>query len=176
MHYNILLQLLRRNPERRLGAGEQDAEEVKRHPFFRVSSFFLLFLKFGILQLMSSSHTCLFLHRIWIGLPCWRKRSGLRFCRPSKGARTLATLTTSSPPRHRYWLHLVNQEFWRSLSRTCLTILTTSQIGVNPDRRKPCSHLLNTVNPEENSSSTLGHIESAFLENSYLCHLGDNNL
>lgn len=31
------VQLLRRNPERRLGGGERDAEEVKRHLFFRVS-------------------------------------------------------------------------------------------------------------------------------------------
>lgn len=30
------MQLLRRSPERRLGAGERDAEEVKRHLFFRV--------------------------------------------------------------------------------------------------------------------------------------------
>lgn len=29
-------QLLRRSPERRLGAGERDAEEVKKHLFFRV--------------------------------------------------------------------------------------------------------------------------------------------
>lgn len=34
----ICPQLLRRNPERRLGAGERDAEEVKKHPFFRVRS------------------------------------------------------------------------------------------------------------------------------------------
>uniref|UniRef100_A0A4W4FQA3 protein kinase C n=1 Tax=Electrophorus electricus TaxID=8005 RepID=A0A4W4FQA3_ELEEL len=32
---SIMRQLLRRNPERRLGAGERDAEEVKKHPFFR---------------------------------------------------------------------------------------------------------------------------------------------
>lgn len=31
-------QLLRRNPERRLGSGEKDAEEVKKQPFFRVST------------------------------------------------------------------------------------------------------------------------------------------
>nr|XP_033771128.1 serine/threonine-protein kinase N2 isoform X3 [Geotrypetes seraphini] len=32
---SIMRRLLRRNPERRLGASEKDAEEVKRHPFFR---------------------------------------------------------------------------------------------------------------------------------------------
>lgn len=32
----MLCQLLRRNPERRLGAGEKDAEDVKKHPFFRL--------------------------------------------------------------------------------------------------------------------------------------------
>uniref|UniRef100_A0A7N4PH83 Serine/threonine-protein kinase N2 n=1 Tax=Sarcophilus harrisii TaxID=9305 RepID=A0A7N4PH83_SARHA len=34
---SIMRRLLRRNPERRLGAGEKDAEDVKKHPFFRVS-------------------------------------------------------------------------------------------------------------------------------------------
>lgn len=29
---------MRRNPERRLGSGEKDAEEVKKQPFFRVST------------------------------------------------------------------------------------------------------------------------------------------
>uniref|UniRef100_A0A3P9IZ09 protein kinase C n=1 Tax=Oryzias latipes TaxID=8090 RepID=A0A3P9IZ09_ORYLA len=32
---SIMRRLLRRSPERRLGAGEKDAEEVKKHPFFR---------------------------------------------------------------------------------------------------------------------------------------------
>ncbi|XP_029473383.1 serine/threonine-protein kinase N2 [Rhinatrema bivittatum] len=32
---SIMRRLLRRNPERRLGASEKDAEDVKRHPFFR---------------------------------------------------------------------------------------------------------------------------------------------
>ncbi|XP_037538090.1 serine/threonine-protein kinase N2 [Nematolebias whitei] len=31
----IMRRLLRRSPERRLGAGEKDAEEVKKHPFFK---------------------------------------------------------------------------------------------------------------------------------------------
>ncbi|XP_010634973.1 serine/threonine-protein kinase N2 isoform X3 [Fukomys damarensis] len=33
---SIMRRLLRRNPERRLGAGEKDAEDVKKHPFFRL--------------------------------------------------------------------------------------------------------------------------------------------
>uniref|UniRef100_A0A8C0J9N9 Protein kinase N2 n=1 Tax=Chelonoidis abingdonii TaxID=106734 RepID=A0A8C0J9N9_CHEAB len=33
---SIMRRLLRRNPERRLGAGEKDAEDVKKHHFFRV--------------------------------------------------------------------------------------------------------------------------------------------
>nr|XP_020650227.1 serine/threonine-protein kinase N2 isoform X2 [Pogona vitticeps] len=33
---SIMRRLLRRNPERRLGAGEKDAEEVKKHHFFRL--------------------------------------------------------------------------------------------------------------------------------------------
>ncbi|KAL1005964.1 hypothetical protein UPYG_G00066230 [Umbra pygmaea] len=32
---SIMRRLLRRNPERRLGSGEKDAEEVKKQPFFR---------------------------------------------------------------------------------------------------------------------------------------------
>ncbi|ERE88179.1 serine/threonine-protein kinase N2 [Cricetulus griseus] len=36
--YEMLVgELLRRNPERRLGAGEKDAEDVKKHPFFRLT-------------------------------------------------------------------------------------------------------------------------------------------
>ncbi len=31
------LQLLRRNPEKRLGASERDANDIKKQPFFRVS-------------------------------------------------------------------------------------------------------------------------------------------
>ncbi|XP_076976480.1 serine/threonine-protein kinase N2 isoform X2 [Tamandua tetradactyla] len=33
---SIMRRLLRRNPERRLGAGEKDAEDVKKHPFYRL--------------------------------------------------------------------------------------------------------------------------------------------
>lgn len=33
----VVPQLLRRNPERRLGSTERDAEDVKKQPFFRVS-------------------------------------------------------------------------------------------------------------------------------------------
>lgn len=36
--FHFCTQLLRRNPERRLGAGERDAQDVKKHLFFRVSS------------------------------------------------------------------------------------------------------------------------------------------
>lgn len=31
---DLILGLLNRNPEKRLGAGEEDAEEIKRHKFF----------------------------------------------------------------------------------------------------------------------------------------------
>uniref|UniRef100_A0A4W5NW69 Protein kinase N2 n=1 Tax=Hucho hucho TaxID=62062 RepID=A0A4W5NW69_9TELE len=34
---SVMRRLLRRSPERRLGAGERDAEEVKKHLFFRVT-------------------------------------------------------------------------------------------------------------------------------------------
>lgn len=36
-----LFQLLRRNPERRLGASEKDAEDVRKQPFFRVRKIFI---------------------------------------------------------------------------------------------------------------------------------------
>ena len=32
----VLSQLMRKNPEKRLGSSERDAEDVKRQPFFRV--------------------------------------------------------------------------------------------------------------------------------------------
>lgn len=35
----ILQKLLERNPERRLGAGKEDAEEIKRQPFFKDVNF-----------------------------------------------------------------------------------------------------------------------------------------
>ena len=34
---SLSLQLMRRNPEKRLGASQRDAEDIKRQPFFRVS-------------------------------------------------------------------------------------------------------------------------------------------
>lgn len=58
-------QLLRRNPERRLGSGEKDAEEVKKQPFFRVSTQernYLLCLKHNDVQVvwsfMEQSYKC----------------------------------------------------------------------------------------------------------------------
>lgn len=33
--FSSLVQLLTRDPKRRLGSGEADAEEIKRHPFFK---------------------------------------------------------------------------------------------------------------------------------------------
>ncbi|XP_015210724.1 serine/threonine-protein kinase N2 isoform X3 [Lepisosteus oculatus] len=42
---SIMRRLLRRNPERRLGAGERDAEEVKKHPFFRIVDWTALLAK-----------------------------------------------------------------------------------------------------------------------------------
>lgn len=38
LHFDEL-QLLRKNPERRLGASERDAEDVKKQAFFRVIFF-----------------------------------------------------------------------------------------------------------------------------------------
>lgn len=54
----ISLQLLRKCPERRLGAGEKDAEEIKIQPFFKVGTWFIPLL-------------CLLcLSREWFAL-CW---------------------------------------------------------------------------------------------------------
>lgn len=39
---DFISKLLVKDPRRRLGGGEEDAEELKRHPFFNVSSFPLL--------------------------------------------------------------------------------------------------------------------------------------
>jgi ribosomal protein S6 kinase alpha-5 len=42
---DFISKLLVKDPRKRLGGGEEDAEELKRHPFFRVSSFpFLIFI------------------------------------------------------------------------------------------------------------------------------------
>ena len=35
---SFFLQLLRRNPDRRLGSSERDAEDVKKQAFFRVNT------------------------------------------------------------------------------------------------------------------------------------------
>lgn len=35
---DFISKLLVKDPRKRLGGGEEDAEELKRHPFFRVSS------------------------------------------------------------------------------------------------------------------------------------------
>jgi len=40
------IQLMRKNPTKRLGSSERDAEDVKRQSFFRVSDNLLCFLKF----------------------------------------------------------------------------------------------------------------------------------
>ncbi len=32
---NLIVSLLNRNPSKRLGAGSEGAEEIKRHPFFK---------------------------------------------------------------------------------------------------------------------------------------------
>uniref|UniRef100_A0A8D0GAR5 protein kinase C n=1 Tax=Sphenodon punctatus TaxID=8508 RepID=A0A8D0GAR5_SPHPU len=42
---SIMRRLLRRNPERRLGAGEKDAEDVKKHHFFRLMDWNALLAK-----------------------------------------------------------------------------------------------------------------------------------
>ncbi|XP_038600651.1 serine/threonine-protein kinase N2 isoform X2 [Tachyglossus aculeatus] len=42
---SIMRRLLRRNPERRLGAAEKDAEDVKKHPFFRLIDWSALMAK-----------------------------------------------------------------------------------------------------------------------------------
>ncbi|OCT85193.1 serine/threonine-protein kinase N2 [Xenopus laevis] len=42
---SIMRRLLRRNPERRLGASDKDAEDVKKHPFFRHTDWTALLAK-----------------------------------------------------------------------------------------------------------------------------------
>lgn len=100
-------QLLRRNPERRLGSGEKDAEEVKKQPFFRVRSL-----------------TCIYTpesekkHRFWIhlfnhffppcpsrtltGRHCCKERCPLPSYPPSAARKMSVTSTRSSPPNPRH--------------------------------------------------------------------------
>lgn len=47
----IFLQLLRKCPERRLGAGEKDAEEIKIQPFFKVGTCFIPLPYFVVFEL-----------------------------------------------------------------------------------------------------------------------------
>lgn len=53
---SVCLQLLKKNPLKRLGAGERDANEVKGEKFFEVSNQYQLFV-FAFFQL-SYSPTC----------------------------------------------------------------------------------------------------------------------
>lgn len=84
MFFNLFFlsheQLLRRNPERRLGSGEKDAEEVKKQPFFRVSPPELQLLMEALAR--SSSSLCLYcsslsvlLFRHFLMYKCSRKDS-----------------------------------------------------------------------------------------------------
>lgn len=68
-------QLLRRNPERRLGAGDKDAEEVKKHLFFRVrNKNNICTMHFVIKEKNELTGPPVFPGRTWIGTDFWLRR------------------------------------------------------------------------------------------------------
>lgn len=99
----LCLQLLRRSPERRLGAGERDAEEVKKHLFFRVRGEEKprrSLLKWCATRILTAACVCV--HRTWTGTACWPRRWSRRSCRPSRAPTTSATSTMNLPQRLRF--------------------------------------------------------------------------
>lgn len=136
-------QLLRRSPERRLGAGERDAEEVKKHLFFTVSvgsrrSRFPA-------EPCELTSMCVFPGRVWTGTGCWPRRWSPRSSPPSRVPTTSATSTTNLHQRLRSWPPRGNPECWAQRSRSCSLTLTTSLTGVSFRRVRtlgPCEPVL----------------------------------
>uniref|UniRef100_A0A3B4HC06 Serine/threonine-protein kinase N2-like n=1 Tax=Pundamilia nyererei TaxID=303518 RepID=A0A3B4HC06_9CICH len=54
---SLIQKLLQKNPELRLGAGEEDALEIKRHKFYEVSVQLFLILSFDLIFFTSATHT-----------------------------------------------------------------------------------------------------------------------
>lgn len=83
----VMRRLLRRNPERRLGASERDAEDVKKQPFFRVSfEKHQSFVFCNLLNLMYSwyfNYVYYIFYRNWTGLRFYKEGSSHRLYRQS---------------------------------------------------------------------------------------------
>lgn len=120
-------QLLRRNPERRLGSGEKDAEEVKKQPFFRVSQFTCpsCTLKPADSDYFSISLSPSY-SRTWTGRRCCKGRRLLPSSPPSSARKTSATSTRSSPPKRRRSRRHVSAACSPAKTRTASGTLTTS--------------------------------------------------
>lgn len=116
--------LLRRNPERRLGSGEKDAEDVKKQPFFKVSRnqkcewFFFVFFS----QTRFSDDAVWF--RIRTGRLSFFGKSRRLLSRPSREMRTSATLMRSLQPRRRPSRRPASDAAFPERSRIILRILT----------------------------------------------------
>lgn len=125
-------QLLRRNPERRLGSGEKDAEEIKKQPFFRVSAhflfnifFLLFFFIFTFSNYLLSFSFFLSASRMWTGRCCCRGRLRPPSSPPLSGRKTSATSTRSSPPNLRHSRHHANLVCSPAKTRRASGTLTT---------------------------------------------------
>lgn len=75
----LMRRLLRRNPERRLGASERDAEDVKKQPFFRVTFSMCFQVELFVTLALLGRDTIFFFCNIVISLKVESRHRSSRF-------------------------------------------------------------------------------------------------